>query len=85
VRFAVLFWGFQGDEELSSPVSSAKRDEEPPMESSAKSEDLGLGVEAAAEGSSGDVPKRDIWRSPLVSGCAWRIADMGGLSTQVWR
>jgi hypothetical protein len=48
-------------EEFSSPSSSANRDEDPPVAgSSAKSEDLDLWAALPAEGSSGDVPNKDI-------------------------
>jgi hypothetical protein len=58
---AVLVVGFHAEGELSSPSSSAKRDEEPPVPgSSAKREDLDLRAELAAEGSSGEVPNKDI-------------------------
>jgi hypothetical protein len=50
---------FQG-EELSSPSSSANREEPPVAGSSANRDDLDLWVDSPTEGPSGDVPNKDI-------------------------
>jgi hypothetical protein len=67
-------------EELSSPVSSAKRDEEPPAGSSANREALDFWVEDTAEGSSGDVPNSDIGSPGVgrVRGGVW-MGGVGGV------